>query len=133
MEFPTLKHGEIFYVDEICRKHDNNTIRCFGRLISHDVRANRAVIENVAHEVTQCASPSPKQLTIDTEMLQENVFKINSLFQFIGEVYFQGESPLLKARIARNVDGLDVRLYDEVLDIKRKFLAQEKTAQISGE
>jgi hypothetical protein len=33
---------------------------------------------------------------------------------------------MLEARVARNVDGLDVGLYDEALKIKRQFDAKQR-------
>jgi len=54
------------------------------------------------------------------------MFKINSLFQFIGEVDDQ-EGLILRARISRNVDGLDVSLYEQALSLRRKFEAQHFT------
>jgi hypothetical protein len=56
----------------------------------------------------------------------------NSLMQFIGEVdaHSGGESGdgsgarvVLRARVSRCVDGLDVALYEEALAVRRQFEA----------
>ena len=47
--------------------------------------------------------------------------------QFIGEVDARapGGGVLVRARVARCVDGLDVPLYEEALKVRRKFEAAQ--------
>ena len=82
------------------------------------------------------------QLVVDRELVPELQVQRGSLFQFIGEVtQFQARAlsrspphPIpahpprclqpqlqLRARVARIVDGLDLELYDEALQVRRAF------------
>ena len=50
--------------------------------------------------------------------------KIDSMYQYIGEVDGWGPdgTPCLRARVARCVDGLDLKLYGRALHERNKFL-----------
>ncbi|GAB4851333.1 Telomeric pathways with STn1 [Ancistrocladus abbreviatus] len=62
-------------------------------------------------------------LKIDTQHLSLN-FRVGSIYQFIGELHIQPENEvLLKARVARNVDGMDLNLYRQSLHLLTEFQA----------
>jgi hypothetical protein len=44
------------------------------------------------------------------------------MYQYIGEVDVRGTDRILRARVARCVDGLDVEVYKRALQVRRKFL-----------
>ena len=56
-------------------------------------------------------------------------FNRGSLYQFIGEVNIN-EKTTLRARIASCIDGMDMDLFNQALDIRRKYL-QEVTTSVS--
>lgn len=56
-------------------------------------------------------------------------FNRGSLYQFIGEVNVS-EKINLRARIACCIDGMDMDLFNQALDIRRNYL-QEDTLAVS--
>ena len=71
------------------------------------------------------------ELNIDTSFVEPTAFNRGSLYQFIGEVYVS-ENIILRARIATCIDGMDMTLFNQALDIRRKYL-QEDIATVSWE
>ncbi|XP_037477139.1 CST complex subunit TEN1-like isoform X2 [Triticum dicoccoides] len=65
------------------------------------------------------------RLKIDTQNLRDISFRSNSTFQFIGELLIQpNNDAILQARVGRNVDGLDLNLYQQSLIIRRQHEAK---------
>ncbi|XP_031736410.1 CST complex subunit TEN1 isoform X2 [Cucumis sativus] len=63
-------------------------------------------------------------LKIDTQHLIELSIRIGSIYQFIGELLVQSDNEaILKARVGRNVDGIDLNLYHQSLQLLRQFQA----------
>lgn len=69
------------------------------------------------------------ELIIDTSFVEPTAFNRGSLYQFTGEVYVS-ENIILRARIATCIDGMDMNLFNQALDIRRKYL-QEDIATVS--
>jgi hypothetical protein len=102
--------------------YSNPLSNCFfqNRLSLYNVNSNLALIET-----------HTSNLLIDTSLLGVFPHRLKSLYQFIGELQplpdkEKGQFPTaprlqLKARIIRNVDGIDTALYDKVLDAWRQF------------
>ena len=67
---------------------------------------------------------SHQALEVDTTLLGQFPFQVGSLFQFIGEMRTEQETKKLcmAARVGRNVDGLDLGMYEQALKIRRDFL-----------
>lgn len=64
-------------------------------------------------------------LKIDTQHLSLN-FRVGSIYQFIGELRIQPDNEgVLKARVGRNVDGMDLNLYHQSLQLLREFQADQ--------
>ena len=86
------------------------------RLVSYDVASCKAVI-----------SADGASLAVDTRLLEPFGFQLHSLMQFIGEIDLDEDRvPQLVARVARCVDGLDLRLYDESLAVWRQFIEMQQ-------
>ncbi|KAJ3150402.1 hypothetical protein HDU89_003183 [Geranomyces variabilis] len=120
--------GTILHISEIqrpSRQFGNQvSVRVLGRLVDFDPIHNLALIEHRG-----------ASLAIDAALLGPFHHRIKALLQFIGEVErnwtppetlpFQlgpgAHHPILRARIARNVDGLDVPLYEQALEIRRRL------------
>ncbi|KAF7008548.1 hypothetical protein CFC21_023286 [Triticum aestivum] len=90
------------------------SIRVTGILQSYDVDSAVAVIQD-----------GSARLKIDTQNLRDISFCSNSTFQFIGELLIQpNNDAILQARVGRNVDGLDLNLYQQSLIIRRQHEAK---------
>ncbi|EXB83120.1 hypothetical protein L484_002723 [Morus notabilis] len=64
------------------------------------------------------------KLKINTEHLREISFRIGSIYQFIGELLIQPDNQaVLQARVGRNVDGINLSLYHQSLQLLRQFEA----------
>ncbi|KAG6775004.1 hypothetical protein POTOM_018426 [Populus tomentosa] len=67
-------------------------------------------------------------LKIDTQHLRDISFRIGSTYQFIGELLIQPDNEvlfqaILQARVGRIVDGIDLSLYHQSLQLLRQFQA----------
>ncbi|KAM7278065.1 hypothetical protein ACFE04_005199 [Oxalis oulophora] len=61
-------------------------------------------------------------LMINTQHLRDLSFRVGSIYQFIGELHFQLDNvAILQARVGRNVDGIDLDLYRQSLQLLQKF------------
>ncbi|KAJ6918100.1 hypothetical protein NC651_012354 [Populus alba x Populus x berolinensis] len=61
-------------------------------------------------------------LKIDTQHLRDISFRIGSTYQFIGELLIQPDNEaILQARVGRIVDGIDLSLYHQSLQLLRQF------------
>ena len=90
------------------------SLRVTGILQSYDVDSAVAVIQD-----------GSARLKIDTQNLRDISFCSNSTFQFIGELLIQpNNDAILQARVGRNVDGLDLNLYQQSLIIRRQHEAK---------
>ncbi|KAF6997994.1 hypothetical protein CFC21_014153 [Triticum aestivum] len=90
------------------------SIRVTGTLQSYDVDSAVAVIRD-----------GSATLRIDTQHLREIGFRSGSMFQFIGELLIRpNNDAILQARVGRNVDGLDLNLYQQSLIIRRQHKAR---------
>ncbi|CAB4315691.1 unnamed protein product [Prunus armeniaca] len=64
------------------------------------------------------------RLKINTQHLRELSFRVESIYQFIGELLIQpGNEAVLQARVGRNIDGIDLNLYYQSLQLLRQFQA----------
>ncbi|CAL5076767.1 unnamed protein product [Urochloa decumbens] len=87
------------------------SLRVTGTLQSYDVDSATAVIQD-----------GSVSLKIDTQNLRDVSFRTNSAYQFIGELLIREDNEvILQARIGRNVDGLDLNLYQQSLLIRRQY------------
>ncbi|KAJ3020922.1 hypothetical protein HKX48_009526 [Thoreauomyces humboldtii] len=135
-----LQHGEILHISEIVSSQGSNapvSVRVLGTLVAFDSTNSLALIDHLG-----------ARLTVDAQLLGPFHHRLKSLLQFIGEIDRQwvpppniafepprpprGPGMVLRARIVRNVDGLDVPLYDQALQIRRKFDAQRGSGIITN-
>ncbi|CAN0914134.1 CST complex subunit TEN1 [Linum grandiflorum] len=62
------------------------------------------------------------KLKIDTQHLRELSFRTGSTFMFIGELLIRPDNEaVLQARVGRNVDGIDLDLYRQSMQLLRQF------------
>ncbi|CAL5083695.1 unnamed protein product [Urochloa decumbens] len=87
------------------------SVRVTGTLQSYDVDSAIAVIQD-----------GSVSLKIDTKNLRDVSFRTNSAYQFIGELLIRADNEaILQARIGRNVDGLDLNLFQQSVFIRRQY------------
>ncbi|KAG1710322.1 hypothetical protein DVH05_017326 [Phytophthora capsici] len=98
----------------------NRSVRITGRLQTYDAQRKLAII-----------SFQDVSMVVETQRLAlENLrLQLGSMYQFLGETYAsnQGGPPEVRlvARVARNVDSLDIDLFLEALAMRRQFLASQ--------
>eukprot|EP00128_Syssomonas_multiformis_P012478 Colp12_sorted_trinity150504_noHs@1116 len=111
---PVVQSGEIITINELNAKpssYNTRTVRITGRLREHDIHKNVVVL-----------SAERERVEVDVLILGDFGWRINSLYQVIGEVELRSAKPFLKARVCRCVDGLDMKLYEQALELRRAFL-----------
>ncbi|CAO2831988.1 unnamed protein product [Amaranthus hypochondriacus] len=97
--------------------HHGASLRVTGRLLEYSVESAMAVIAD-----------GSATLKIDTQHLKLS-YRVDSIYQFIGELYFEVENqPILRARVGRNVDGLDLNLYRQSLRLLKEFQAEQASS-----
>ncbi|KAH7844097.1 hypothetical protein Vadar_024240 [Vaccinium darrowii] len=70
-------------------------------------------------------------LKVDTQHLNLNL-RLGSIYQFIGELLIQpNNEAILKARVGRNVDGIDLNLYYQSLKLLREFISDQMSSRSS--
>nr|CAB3449995.1 unnamed protein product [Digitaria exilis] len=79
---------------------------------------------------TAVIQDSSVRLKIDTQKTSDVIFRTNSLYMFIGELLIcADDEATLQARIGRNVDGLDLNLYQQSLLIRRQHEAKLQSSR----
>lgn len=96
------------------------SLRVTGKLQEYDIEtAIASIVEGNA------------SLKIDTQHLKVNL-RIGSLYQFIGELLIgPSNEAILRARVGRNVDGMDLNLYHQSLQLLRNFQAEQINSMTS--
>nr|GFB68790.1 CST complex subunit TEN1 [Tanacetum cinerariifolium] len=90
------------------------SLRVTGKLEVYNVETAIAVIAD-----------GGATLAVDTKHLRINL-RVGSLYQFIGELSIQPNNEgILKARVGRNVDGMDLNLYEQSLKLVRQFQSDQ--------
>uniref|UniRef100_A0A5B7AFQ5 CST complex subunit TEN1 n=1 Tax=Davidia involucrata TaxID=16924 RepID=A0A5B7AFQ5_DAVIN len=90
------------------------SLRVTGKLQDYSVETAIAVIVD-----------GSANLKIDTQHLSINL-RVGSIYRFIGELLIQpNNEAMLKARVGRNVDGIDLNLYHQSLQLLREFQADQ--------
>ncbi|KAG8370466.1 hypothetical protein BUALT_Bualt14G0119800 [Buddleja alternifolia] len=96
------------------------SFRVTGKLQEYNLETAIAVI------VDEGAS-----LKIDTQHMKLNL-RPGSIYQFIGELHIEpNNEAILKARVGRNVDGLDINLYRHSLQLLREFQTEQINTRTS--
>ncbi|XVF31426.1 hypothetical protein REPUB_Repub16aG0145100 [Reevesia pubescens] len=125
MATPAIKSGALVTLPELQPSSEFFTegasLRVTGKLLEYSVETTIAVIAD------QSAT-----LNIDTQHLRELSFRVGSIFQFIGELHIQpNNEAILQARTGRNVDGIDLDLYRQSLQLVRQFQAERMSSAIT--
>lgn len=117
-----VKSGKPKFIEEILEdnKHgdvDGNSVCVIGRLNEHEVDICQAKLSD---------PQSKKDLYVNTSLIEPFGARFGSLFQMIGELetsIIKGDNDVvLKARVVRCVDGMDMTLYRKAVDCQRMYL-----------
>jgi len=93
---------------------DQYRLRLYFRLDRHNCSQSKA---------TLCDPQSSTSLQLDTRLIEPFDARIGSLFQVIGELECGDTNQVvLKARVIRCVDGMDLIMYRRVVDSQRRYL-----------
>ncbi|KDP44431.1 hypothetical protein JCGZ_16264 [Jatropha curcas] len=117
MALPAIKHGELVMLKDLQPSSpffkQGASLRITGKLQEYSVETAIAIIVD-----------GNAILKIDTQHLRNLSFRIGSIYQFIGELHIQSDNEIiLQARVGRNVDGIDLSLYNQSLQLLRQFQA----------
>ncbi|KAJ6683089.1 CST COMPLEX SUBUNIT TEN1 [Salix koriyanagi] len=112
-----IKHGELVTLEELNPSSpffkQGASVRVTGKLQEYTVETAIAVVAD-----------GNATLKIDTQHLRDISFRIGSIYQLIGELLIQPDNEaILQARVGRIVDGIDLSLYHQSLQLLRQFQA----------
>jgi hypothetical protein len=128
----SIQPGEIFFLhelDSLQHKHERS-VRVVGRCVEVTTQQQRVVLQDRA-----------ASLAVDIALIADQHFAMDGLYQIIGELREErggggGEEVgrgngrritiVLRARVARAVDGMDVSLYEQSVRLRRAFLEKYK-------
>lgn len=157
-----IQHGEVVFLHELpalLAKASSTTstqpksVRVMGRCVGVRPRERRVGLADRATGVWGQGQQSDgegegegeggkvsmqgAQLMLDTTLVPGLAFALDSLYQVIGELQPPSAEepgpPVLRARVARCVDGMDVTLYEQAVRIRRSFLQKSGLALALGE
>jgi len=114
-----ISSGQILRLKEVLHlgtRLDGKSVRTWGRAKAHDITTSELKVYEDGCE-----------LVIDTSLVEPMAFNRGSMYQFIGEVNIS-ERIVLRARIACCIDGMDMDLFNQALDIRRKYLKEDTPA-----
>ncbi|GAA0153464.1 hypothetical protein LIER_11695 [Lithospermum erythrorhizon] len=124
MSTSVIGHGELVILEELNPSSPHfkqgASLRVTGKLQEYTVESAIAVIVD-----------GSATLRIDTQLMRLNL-RIGSIYQFIGELVIEPSSEAtLKARVGRNVDGMDLNLYHQSILLLRKFQAEQTSSGVA--
>lgn len=131
----SIQHGEITFIHEIFQQQQHqesrsSSVRVIGRCVQVDALQKRMALAGRQQYQDQ-------RLEVDTELIPDMRFAVDSLYQFIGELRWHSSDshdgrPVLRARVGRQVDGMDLSLYEQAVRIRRAFLESTSTSLGKG-
>ncbi|WOH15876.1 hypothetical protein DCAR_0935422 [Daucus carota subsp. sativus] len=118
MAAPIISFGALVTLEELtsASQHfkEGASLRVTGKLQDYNVETAIAIINDGA-----------ATLKVDTQHLKIN-FRMSSIYQFIGELHFDSpDEVVLKARVGRNVDGIDLNLYHQSIKLLQEFQSDQ--------
>ncbi|XP_065177423.1 CST complex subunit TEN1-like [Sycon ciliatum] len=118
-----LQSGRVLKLDEVVQQGsalDGKAVRTIGKLVQLNPVSSTAVL----------SGSDGSRLTVSTRLVEPFPYRLHSLIQLIGEMEVTGGGEcVIVPRVARCVDGLDVRLHNEALGVWRQFLEKQQMQQ----
>ncbi|KAF3454053.1 hypothetical protein FNV43_RR04500 [Rhamnella rubrinervis] len=117
MESSAVKSGALVSLQDLHPSSpyfkQGTSLRVTGKLQKYSVETAIAVIVD-----------GSTSLKINTQHLRDLSFRLGSIYQFIGELLLQTDNEaVLQACVGRNVDGMDLNLYHQSLQLLNQFQA----------
>lgn len=116
--------GEPLFIEEVIQKLssenlEGKSVRITGKLDEHDAEACMGRLVD---------PQSGKNLVVNTMLIEPFSAKKGSLLQIIGELdcLNSRNEVVLKARVVRCVDGLDMTMYRKALQAQRDYFNSRK-------
>ncbi|KAG6428350.1 hypothetical protein SASPL_112601 [Salvia splendens] len=124
MDASTISAGALVRLQELNPSSPNfkqgASFRVIGKIQEYDLETAVAIIVD-----------GDASLKVDTQYLTLNL-RPGSLYQFIGELQIEPNNEgILKARVGRNVDGLDINLYHQTMQLVKQFQAEQAIIRTS--
>ncbi len=134
----SIEHGEILFLHEVGFQYQHQqgqqgqhrkpqSVRVLGQCVDvNPLQKRLAILDRGA------------SLVVDIELVADQQFALEGLYQFIGELLQEkdeeqqgasgqgGPRLVLRARVARAVEGMDVSLYEQAVRLRRAFLEKNK-------
>ncbi|KAK9161633.1 hypothetical protein Syun_007974 [Stephania yunnanensis] len=115
MSSSAIKHGVLVALQDLDPSSPlfkrGTSLRVTGKLDEYSVENALAVIVD-----------GDFKLKIDVKHLRDLNLRIGSIYQFIGELLIApNDEAILQARVGRNVDGIDLNLYHQSLQLLKQF------------
>ena len=150
------QHGELLLINEfptVCDgSWDGRSVRIIGNLAGRDNKTNTITVAYKGHAmIVSTTLIEGGDLTKTSATHTQFTYKKNVLWQFIGEIQeiplrssssSSSSSPstdssnshtrVLKARVATNVEGMNMTLYERALKVQRNFLKELKAPESDG-
>lgn len=93
-------------------------VRIVARLAAFD-------LSNLTGEVM--GDDGPQRLRVELPDPIPGPLRLERLYQLLGDVKASPDGPVLAVRLMRDVDGLDLRLWEDALLLRRQFLALDSS------
>lgn len=86
----------------------------------------------INRQATLCDPQTSASVCVDTSLAEPLEGSVGSLFQVIGEVEREdgGDTPIVRARIMRCVDGMDLLMYNRALRNQQKYFQSRNVTLI---
>eukprot|EP00002_Diphylleia_rotans_P039435 TRINITY_DN9144_c0_g1_i1.p1 TRINITY_DN9144_c0_g1~~TRINITY_DN9144_c0_g1_i1.p1 ORF type:complete len:131 (+),score=35.53 TRINITY_DN9144_c0_g1_i1:44-436(+) len=98
----------------------DRSVRVIGKVISFDADQKTATIEY-----------QDSQLKLDLQTAVLTRFRVHATVMALGELVKEPEAGVaLRVRVVQDVSGIDLGLYDEVMEMQRRFLANEEEVKL---
>eukprot|EP01097_Dermamoeba_algensis_P002159 TRINITY_DN1861_c0_g1_i1.p1 TRINITY_DN1861_c0_g1~~TRINITY_DN1861_c0_g1_i1.p1 ORF type:complete len:131 (+),score=19.52 TRINITY_DN1861_c0_g1_i1:46-393(+) len=105
-------HGEVYFTSELQNPSLlGKSVKTFGIITEYNAQSEEILLKH-----------REEKLRVDISLISSIVNCVpGAAFQFIGELKADSEGQVLHARVGRNIDGMDLSLYEEAIVLKRKF------------
>ncbi|CAH1796751.1 unnamed protein product [Owenia fusiformis] len=100
---------------------ERKSVRIYGILQDHDFRACMAILKDPKTE---------EKLQLDTQSVEPFSARVGTFVQVIGEIetttddqrVTNGGVAMLRCRVLRSMDGVDIHMYNKALKVQTEFL-----------
>jgi len=132
MEEPLVKFAKIYFIKEIIQMFRDSQSQGGSLGRSQDVKiTNRQRIRTTGRIIYSSGEVDfitieheGAHLDVDISFVGRENLVLGCMFQFIGEINFGATIPTLNASIVRNVEDMDLVLYQKSVKLLREWIAK---------